>query len=141
MLFVNLYYGQPDGPLPHFFSHGITYMSGPDLVEPAFCVGYALRLALPRRLAEAARGGATSWWGARWVVFKRLLRTRVAGLIIVTLFLTEGWGQFDSFAGIGGFRAWLTELVQGIRPYHTLTHIAFITVRAVQGGWQKAGCA
>ena len=116
MLFVNLYYGR-SGPLPSFFGHGITYVSGPDLVEPAFhfCVGYALRLSLPRRLDEACRAGSMSWWSMRWAVLHRLIMTRVAGLIVVSMFLTEGWAQYDSWSDIQGFGDWFLQLFQSIR--------------------------
>lgn len=129
MLFVNLNYGR-DGPLPRFFSHGITYVSGPDLVEPLFhfCVGYAMRLSLPRRLAAAERDGATTWLASRLHVFRHLLTTRVAGLILLSMFLTEGWGQFDSWAGLAGFGDWLGQLLRNVQPYHTLLHIALLTV-------------
>jgi hypothetical protein len=144
MLFVNLYYGRSG--LPPFFSHGITYCSGPDLVEPAFhfAVGAALRLVVLKRLAGAAgaagagAGGGSSaspttpfslpWWQQRWAVFKPLLQNRVAGLIILSMFFTEGWGSFDSWGDIGGFGDWITRLVQNRAPYHTLLHIALVTV-------------
>lgn len=137
MLFVNLYYGRA-GPLAPFFSHGITFMSGPDLVEPAFhfCVGFALRLVVVKRLAASS---STDWWTSRWEIFKPLLFTRVAGLIILSMFVTEGWGQFDSWAELNGFSDWLTQLVQNRQPYHTLLHIAFITVwtfLAMSVNWQ-----
>lgn len=126
MLFVNLYYGRA-GPLAPFFSHGITYMSGPDLVEPAFhfCVGMSLRLVVTKRLAATS---SKDWWASRWEIFKPLLTTRVTGLIILSMFVTEGWGQFDSWAELNGFGDWITQLVQNRQPYHTLLHIAFITV-------------
>jgi len=130
MLFVNLYYGRSG--LPYFFSHGITYFSGPDLIEPAFhfCVGFALRLVLLKRLAVAGLADADggNWWRRRWALFKPLFRTRVVGLILLSMFFTEGWGQFESWSDLSGFRDWLTQLVQDNQPYHTLTHIAFITV-------------
>lgn len=124
MLFVNLYYGRSG--LPPFFSHGITYMSGPDLIEPAFhfCVGYALRLVVLKRLAGKGEGAAA----ARGDLFLQLLKTRVFGLILLSMFFSEGWGQFDSWSDIGGFSTWLLALVQNVQPYHTLLHIAFITV-------------
>ena len=129
MLFVNLNYGFEQW-LPPFFWHGITYFSGPDLVEPAFhfCVGYSLRLVLPRRIEAARRAGAPGWLGARWAVLRALLATRVAGLIVVSIFFTEGWAAFDSWADVGGLSGWLTQVVQSVKPYHTLTHIAFITI-------------
>jgi len=107
-------------------------MSGPDLVEPAFhfCVGYALRLVLPRRIEAARRAGATGYVAPRWAVLRALLETRVVGLIVVSIFFTEGWAQFDSWSDIGGFRDWLTQVMQTVRPYHTLLHIALITIWA-----------
>lgn len=128
MLFVNLYYGRSG--LPYFFSHGITYFSGPDLIEPAFhfCVGFALRLVLVKRLAAMKdKGASQGWWQDRWALFRPLFKTRVCGLIILSMFFTEGWGQFDSWAQVTGFRDWLTQLVQNNQPYHTLLHIALIT--------------
>lgn len=131
---MNLYYGRSG--LPPFFSHGITFMSGPDLVEPAFhfCVGFALRLVVLKRLGAAAGDGCPAWGGAFWrpraALFFKLLRTRVVGLIVLSMFFTEGWGQFDTWAQIQGlgFGGWLLALVQNVQPYHTLLHIAFITV-------------
>jgi len=130
MLFVNLYYGRSG--LPAIFSHGITYMSGPDLVEPAFhfCVGFALRLVALKRLGKAVDAGNPAFWSARLALFRRLLQTRVIGLIVLSMFFSEGWGQFDSWVQIQrlGFWGWLLALVQNVQPYHTLLHIALITV-------------
>jgi hypothetical protein len=139
MLFVNLYYGY--SMLPPFFSHGITYFSGPDLIEPLFhfCVGFALRLVLLKRLGAAARGQQEGWglgeirswssfWAPRLRVFVPLFRTRVVGLIVLSMFFTEGWGQYQSWSGIDGFGDWIARLVRDNQPYHTLLHIAFITV-------------
>ena len=42
--------------------------------------------------------------------------------------LQEGWGAFDSWSDIDGFSDWLLQLVRSIKPYHTLLHIAFLTV-------------
>ena len=61
-------------------------------------------------------------------MLRSLLATRVAGLIVVSMFFTEGWAQFDSWADINGLRDWLTQVVQSVKPYHTLLHIALITV-------------
>ena len=60
-----------------FFSHGRTYTSGPDLVQPAFlfCVGFALRLVALKRVSAARRAGA-SWLTARRNLFTSVLRTR-----------------------------------------------------------------
>ena len=130
-VFVNLNYGS-EAWLPNFFWHGITYMSGPDLVEPAFhfCVGFALRLVLPRRIEAARHAGAAGYLAPRWAVLRTLLATRVAGLIVVSMFFTEGWASFDSWSDVGGLRDWLTQVVQSVKPYHTLLHIALITVWA-----------
>jgi hexosaminidase len=128
MLFVNLYYGRTG--LWAIFSHGITHVSGPDLVEPAFhfCVGYSLRLVVLKRLGAAA-ADATQW-APRAALFMRLLSTRVVGLIVLSMFFSEGWGQFDSWADIEamGFGGWLLALVRNVQPYHTLLHIALLTV-------------
>ena len=58
-------------------------------VQPAFhfCVGFALRLVLIRRLNDRFKEGAT-WWGARGSVFAKLFKTRVMGLIILSMFFS-----------------------------------------------------
>lgn len=102
-------------------------------------MGFALRLVVLKRLA-VERG---TWWGVRGAIFYRLLTTRVFGLILLSMFFTEGWGQFDDWSDIAGFQDWLTQLVQNVQPYHTLTHIAFLTVWtfiAMTIGW-RARCA
>ena len=90
-------------------------MSGPDLVEPAFhfCVGFALRLVVLKRLGAAADDAAQ--WAPRAALFFQLLRTRVVGLIVLSMFFSEGWGQFDSWADIQrmGLGGWL-GIVGGI---------------------------
>jgi hypothetical protein len=153
MLFVNLYYGY--SMLPPFFSHGITYFSGPDLIEPCFhfCVGFALRLVLLKRLGgraqeqqEVGLSGllslVRSWdgfWAPRLRIFWPLFKTRVVGLILLSMFFTEGWGQFPSWSALTGFGDWIGQLVQDNQPYHTLLHIALITVwtfLAMTLGWR-----
>ena len=118
MLFVNLNFGY--AILPPFFTHGVVYTSGPDLVMPLFhfCVGFALRLTVKRRVA------AKGWWATA----RELASVRVPGLIMLSLFVTEGWGSFPNWRDVSGFGDWLGTLVRNPAPYHTLTHIAFVTV-------------
>ena len=125
--------------------------------EPAFhfCVGFALRLTIQRRLRDSG--------GKWWPVLRDLLRFRVAGLIILSAFVTEGWGSFDTFPA--SFSDWWLQVCLGRRPfqyciyhccsslaslqtvrdphiYHTLLHIAFVTVwtfpaMATPGLWPR----
>lgn len=143
MLFVNLYYGYTQ--LPPFFSHGITYFSGPDLIEPCFhfCVGFALRLVLLKRMGKTVHDRqifrwkrtlydemdlSTETWSKRITLFYSVFKVRVIGLILLSMFFTEGWGQFNDWTKITGFANWLSSLVQDNQPYHTLLHIALLTV-------------
>lgn len=118
MIFVNFNFGYTI--LPPFFTHGVVYFSGPDMVMPCFhfCVGFAYRLTTLRRVGDKGRLRA----------FYDILTTRVVGLILLSMFMTEGWGQWQDWSDFNGVGDWLHQLVSNPQPYHTLLHIAFVAV-------------
>jgi predicted acyltransferase len=135
MFLVNFVSGYREVPRWLHFEH--TYCSYHDTIMPQFflAVGFALRLAYPRRVT----GGAAS---AYWKFIKRGLALMLLG--VVMYHLTGHYDTWDRLAGEwdrDGQAAFLFRAVKRA-PFETLTHIGLTTLFVLPvlaaPGWVRA---